>query len=149
MTSYRLAQLNVARMKYALDDGRMRDFVDALDPINAQADAAPGFVWRLADDDGDATSFRILDDDLLLVNLSVWESVEALKAFSYKTDHAAIFRRRAEWFEPPEDAHLVLWWVPEGHVPTVAEASERLHRLRRDGPGPAAFTFGTVQPQPT
>ena len=148
MTAYHLAQINVARMRFPLDDARMSEFVDALEPIDALADAAPGFVWRLQDDQSDATSFRILGDDQLLVNLTLWESVEALKAFAYKTDHAAIFRRRAEWFERPDGAHLVLWWVPAGHIPTVVEAEARLELIRRDGPGPEAFTFGSVHPHP-
>ena len=138
---WHLAQLNVGRMVAPVTAPEIADFMAALDPINALADAAPGFVWRLQTDAGNATDIHAFDDELLLLNMSVWESIEALRAFTYTTAHTDVLRRRREWFERLEVAHLVLWWVPAGHVPTVGEALERLEALRRDGPTPAAFTF--------
>ena len=113
----------------------------ALEPINALADASPGFVWRLQTEAGNATDIQEFDDPLLLLNMSVWESIESLRAFTYTTAHTDVLRRRREWFDKPAEAHLVLWWVPAGHNPTTAEATERLEILRRDGPSPRAFTF--------
>jgi hypothetical protein len=143
-----LAQLNIGRTREPLDSPLLADFVAALDPINALADASPGFVWRLQTEEGDATSIRAFDDELMIVNMSVWESVEALWDFVYGGDHLAYMRRRREWFERIE-MHLVLWWVPQGHRPTVEEALQRLERLRLAGPGPEAFTFKHRFPAPT
>jgi hypothetical protein len=142
-----LAQVNVARLAAPLDSPRLAEFVAALDPINALADDAPGFVWRLQTEDGDATSIRAFDDDMILVNLSVWGSIEALGDFVYRSRHAGVMRRRREWFEAME-TYLALWWIEPGHVPTVAEASERLDRLAADGPTPFAFTFRAPFPSP-
>lgn len=140
---WHLAQLNVGRLVAPLDSGELADFVAQLDPINALADASPGFVWRLQTDDGNATSIRPTDDDLFLINMSVWSSLETLRAFVYTTAHVQVLRGRRAWFEQLATSHLVLWWVPVGHVPTVDEALDRLDRLRRDGPTRAAFTFRT------
>ena len=118
----------------------------ALDPVNALADAAAGFVWRLQDDDGNATSIRAFDDDRMILNMSVWESAEALSDFTYRSAHRDVMRRRREWFAVPDEAHLVLWWVPVGHVPDVEEAKARLELLRRVGPSPPAFTFRALYP---
>src|SRR3954468_17010888 len=114
------------------------DFMAALDPINALADAAPGFVWRLQTEEGNATDIHAFDDELMLLNMSVWESIETLRAFTYTTAHTDVLRRRREWFERLEVAHLVLWWVPAGHVPTTAEAIDRLQAAPRGGAGSAA-----------
>ncbi len=142
MTSpHHLAQLNVARARAEMDDPVMAGFVARLDEINALADHSPGFVWRLQTDDGDATAIRVFPDPLMLVNLSVWESVEALREFTYRSAHTGVMRRRAEWFERMDRPHLVLWWVPAGTVPTLDEAKERLELLRAQGPCPEAFTF--------
>ncbi|MEL7210111.1 MAG: DUF3291 domain-containing protein [Actinomycetota bacterium] len=139
-----LAQFNIGRTAAPLGSPAMAGFEDALDEINALADASPGFVWRLEDDDGHATSFRPYDDERTIINLSVWESVDDLKAFTYKTDHARFLRRRREWFEPMDEAFLVLWWVPPGHRPSIEEAVGRLEELRSAGPTEEAFTFRTV-----
>jgi len=139
--SHHLAQLNVARLRAPIDSPLLADFVAALDPVNELADASPGFVWRLQDESGAATGVRIADDELLIVNLTVWESLDALAAFTYRSDHVGVMRRKRTWFEPMAEAHLVLWWVPAGHRPDVAEAQDRLDELRRNGPGPSAFTF--------
>ena len=120
-----------------------------LEPINALADASPGFVWRLQTDAGDATSIRVFEDDMIIVNLSVWESLETLRAFVYATAHKAFLGRRAEWFEPASEAHLAAWWIPSGTVPTVQEAVDRLSTLRADGPTERAFTLTVSFPEPS
>ncbi|HEY8525858.1 MAG TPA: DUF3291 domain-containing protein [Acidimicrobiales bacterium] len=148
MVGYHVAQLNIGRLRAPLDSPQLAAFVEALEPVNALADRAPGFVWRLQTEEGDATALRPFPDDMMLVNMSVWESVEALADFVYRSAHRDILRRRREFFEPMEEAFTVLWWVPAGHIPTVEEAKERLERLRRDGPTPEAFTFRTRFPAP-
>lgn len=138
-----LAQLNVATLRHALDDPRMAPFVEMLDPVNAAADGAPGFVWRLVEEGAaDATGLRPAGEDVI-VNLTVWQSQEALWDFTYRSGHLEVVRRRREWFERHVTAHLVLWWVPAGHLPTVGEALERLADLREHGPSPRAFTFAS------
>lgn len=144
-----LAQLNIARFKFPTDDPRLADFMDALDPINKIADESPGFVWRLQDDTGNATSIHVFDDPLLLVNLSVWEDADSLFDFVYRSQHTAIMRRRAEWADRTDEAYLVLWWVEDGHIPTVEEAKGRLELLRTNGPNPDAFTFRNRFPAPS
>ena len=146
--SHHLAQVNLGRIVAPLDDPRLQGFVDGLAPLNAIADGSPGFVWRLQDDSGDATSFRLFDDELLVINLSVWESVEALKAFAYGSDHVGYLRRRRDWFEPMSEAFLALWWVTAGTVPTPEQAVDRVEHLRANGPTPEAFTFRQVFPPP-
>jgi heme-degrading monooxygenase HmoA len=146
--TYHLAQLNIGRIRGPMDSPIMADFVARLDAVNALADAAPGFVWRLQTEDGNATAIRPYDDDRIAVNMSVWESADALHAFVYRGDHIEVMRRRREWFERMEDAYVVLWWVPAGHRPSVAEAVARLEALRRDGPTPHAFTFRRLFPAP-
>lgn len=142
MTDHHLAQLNVGRLRRPLDALESAGFVDGLKPINALADAAPGFVWRLTDEGGqDATSIHPNDDDDMIVNLSVWESRQALWDFTYRSDHLEYVRRRREWFQRPTEPIVVLWWVPAGHIPSVEEALARLTRLREAGPSPEAFTF--------
>ncbi|MFB7279791.1 DUF3291 domain-containing protein [Streptomyces hydrogenans] len=139
-----LAQLNAATMLYPLDDPRMAPFVEMLDPVNAAADGAPGFVWRLVEEGTpDATGLRPAGEDVI-VNLSVWESQEALWDFAYRSGHLEVMRRRRDWFARHVEAHLVLWWVPAGHVPTVAESLDRLADLRANGPSPRAFTFASA-----
>jgi Domain of unknown function (DUF3291) len=138
-----LAQLNVGRLLAPVDSPTIAGFVAQLEPINRIADTAPGFVWRLQTEAGDATSIHPTPDDLFLINMSVWSSIEALRAFTYDTAHVAVLRERRAWFERLATAHMVLWWVAAGHRPTVDEALDRLERLRHDGPTPAAFTFRT------
>lgn len=139
---FHLAQLNVARFKAPPGDPVLADFMAALDPINAVADMSPGFVWRLQTDEGNATSIHAFDDDdLMLVNMSVWESVEALADYVYTEPHLAIMRRRREWTVRLAEQHICLWWIRAGAIPTVEEAIERLDHLRANGPSPRAFTF--------
>lgn len=148
MAGHHLAQLNIGRILAPLDSEQMSGFVDALDPINALADGSPGFVWRLQTEDGDATAIRAFDDDMLLVNMSVWESVESLAAFAYRSDHREVMVQRRRWFARMAEAFTVLWWVPAGHRPSTAEAKHRLELLRADGPTPDAFTFRHPFPPP-
>lgn len=136
-----LAQVNVALPRAPLDSPALAGFVAALEPVNALADRAAGFVWRLQTDAGDATAVRGFDDARLLVNMSVWRSLEALWAFVYDGDHLAVMRRRREWFARLATMHMALWWVPAGHRPDVAEAEERLAHLVAHGSGPHAFGF--------
>jgi hypothetical protein len=136
-----LAQLNVGRLRAPMDDPRIDDFRNALDTINALAESTAGFVWRLQDDTGNATSIHLFDDPLEIINLSVWESIEALAAFTYRSAHTAVLRRRREFFEPASVPILCLWWIPEGTLPTPQEALGRLAYLRLHGPSPTAFTF--------
>lgn len=150
MTDFHLAQLNVARLRAPLDTPQLAGFVTELEPVNALADTAPGFVWRLqAGDTGDATALRPFeDDDMMLINCSVWETLESLWEFVYRTVHLDLMRRRREWFHRLLEPYTVLWWVPAGHLPTVDEALDRLARLRTAGPGPEAFTFPQPYPAP-
>ncbi|MFI8206409.1 DUF3291 domain-containing protein [Streptomyces sp. NPDC085937] len=145
-TAYELAQVNIARLKAPLDTPLLKDFVDQLDPVNADADAADGFVWRLQDEEGDATAIPVFDDPWLIVNLSVWRDADALTAFMYQGRHREMLARRREWFERVREAMTALWWVPKGHRPSVAEAESRLLRLRTHGPTPYAFTLRTSFP---
>jgi hypothetical protein len=150
MDGYHLAQLNVALPRGPMDDSVMAGFRAGLEPLNAIADASPGFVWRLVDEGGaDATSLRPFGDDTM-VNMSVWESVEALRDYTYRLPaHLEVLRRRREWFHPyPGRNMLVLWWIPAGTLPTVDEARARLALLDRVGPGPDAFTLRSPYPAP-
>lgn len=136
-----LAQLNIGMPVAPLTEPELAGFVAGLEPVNAIADAAPGFVWRLQTEDGDATAIRPYDDDRLIVNMSVWTSVEALTAYVYSGEHRDFLARRREWFVPMREAFQVLWWVPVGSVPTIEEAVARLDHLREHGPTQHAFTF--------
>ena len=138
---FQIAQLNIARMIAPMDDPIMQDFLDALEPVNALADTSPGFVWRLQDESGDATSIRGFDDPSLLVNLSVWESVDALKDFVYRSGHLDFLQAKKRWFKTLSTPHLVLWWVPEGYIPSISEPRSRLGSLTLNGPTPEAFTL--------
>ncbi|HMS63432.1 MAG TPA: DUF3291 domain-containing protein [Solirubrobacteraceae bacterium] len=144
MPAMHLAQLNVARAVAPLDSEALQSFMDAIDGVNAIADAAPGFVWRLDGEDDEhpgATGIQAYEDPWLIVNLSVWESRETLWDFVYGGGHLEIMRRRREWFASLSESHLVLWWVPAGEIPTVEQAVTRLDHLRAHGPTPKAFTF--------
>jgi hypothetical protein len=144
--SFELAQVNISRLKFPLDSPELKDFVDALDPVNADAEAADGYVWRLQSEDGNATDVRVFGDDWLIVNLTVWRDTDALTAYMYQGRHREMLSRRREWFERVQEAMTALWWVPAGHRPTVAEAESRLLHLRAHGPTPYAFTLRTSFP---
>jgi hypothetical protein len=148
MPVFHLAQVNIALPREPIGSPLLADFVAQLDPINALAERSPGFVWRLKADDGNATSIKAFDDDRIIVNMSVWESLESLGAYVYSGDHAAVMRQRRIWFERMREIYSALWWVPAGHHPTTAEAEERLRCLRGHGPTPFAFTFREPFPAP-
>ncbi len=128
-------------MRAPLDDPIMEGFASRLEPLNTLADSSPGFVWRLQTDEGDATSLQVFDDELILFNLSVWESIEALESYVYKSVHVGAVQKRAEWFKRSSKSPLVLWWIEAGHIPTEAEAKKRLEMLWENGPTAEAFTF--------
>ena len=146
--AFNLAQINVGRLVAPIDDPRLAGFVSQLDPVNALADSAPGFVWRLQTPEGSATAIRPFENENTLINMSVWQDADSLRKFVYRSAHADILRRRREWFEKISEAILVLWWVPRGHRPSVEEAIARLELLRRKGPHPEAFTFRQTYPPP-
>jgi hypothetical protein len=149
MAAFHLAQLNVARLLAPIDSPQLHGFVSRLDEINALAEAAPGFVWRLKDETtGMSSSYVQADDDPLnIINLSVWETLEQLHEFVYRTAHTPFLRRRREWFQRVE-LFLVCWWVPIGHIPTVEEAMAKLEQLGREGPSDEAFTLRDRRPAP-
>ncbi|MET0147206.1 MAG: DUF3291 domain-containing protein [Ilumatobacteraceae bacterium] len=149
-SGWHVAELNIGRLRQPLDHPGTKDFVDALDEINALAESSPGFVWRLKDEEtGLSSSYVQTDDDpLSIINLSVWETLDELRDFVYRTAHTPFLRRRREWFRKVE-LFLVCWWVPAGTVPTVDEAMERLALLGRDGVSDDAFTLRDRRPAPT
>ncbi len=141
MFDFHLAQANFAHMRGALDDPVMQGFVSQLDYINSVADKSPGFVWRLQTETGDATAIRVFDDDLILFNMSVWESTESLFDYVYHSDHGQAFSDRRNWFLPLERPTLILWWISKGHVPSVEEAVAKLEHFEKHGPTSEAFSF--------
>lgn len=148
-TAWHLAQVNIGRLNAPIDHPDIAEFKDALDTINALAESSPGFVWRLQDDVGNATSIEVdPGDELVIPNMSVWRSVESLSEFVYRSDHTPFLRRRREWFQRFGSTFMALWWVPDGHRPTLDEAKERLSILDREGPTPEAFTFRHRFPPP-
>jgi hypothetical protein len=144
MAGYNIAQVNIGRIRAELDDPMMVGFVNRLDEINALADASPGFVWRLIANEGNATYLRPFDDPWMLLNMSVWDSVEHLRQFVFQTAHRELLRQRHAWFEKLSDVYAALWWVPSGHIPSVHEAKQRLQHLEKNGPTQFAFTFQTM-----
>jgi len=148
ISAMHLAQINIGRIRYPIDDPRMHGFVSQLDAVNAIAEATPGFIWRLVGEGNDATSLRPYADPMILVNMSVWESLDALRGYVYRGEHSTVMRSRADWFEKLDGPYYCLWWVPVGHIPTVAEGVERLEHLRAHGPSDRAFWFPRPSPAP-
>lgn len=146
--AFHLAQINIGRLIAPLDDPKIAEFIAQLNPINALADEAPGFVWRLQSESGNATDIAYNDDPFVIVNMSVWESLEALRNFAYKSEHALVLRDRAKWFEKMDKPYYCLWWIPPGHIPTVVEGRERLEHFQKYGPTPYSFWFSQHFPQP-
>lgn len=136
-----IAQVNIARMLAPADSPVMADFVANLDRINALAESSIGFVWRLKSDDNNATSIKIFDDDYIIVNMSVWQNIDSLFEFVYRSAHVEIFKRRKEWFEKMMQMHMALWYVNPEHKPSTEEAKERLTYIRENGETPYAFSF--------
>ena len=145
---YHLAQVNIARMLAPLTDPLMAGFVAELDAINALADTSPGFLWRLQTSEGNATDIRPYEDDLILVNLSLWASLADLSTFVYKSRHRQVLQQRHQWFQRFNGPYVALWWVLSGHIPTVEEAKERLSYLSAKGETPYAFSFKKPFPTP-
>jgi hypothetical protein len=146
MVDVRLAQVNIARMKGPLESAVMSGFVARLEEINALADRSPGFVWRLQAGEGNATYLRPYNDDRILFNLSVWQTIEDARAYVYRGAHAEVLRRRHEWFDRFEGVYLALWWIRPNHLPSVDEAKKRLAYLTEHGPTPFVFTFKVTFP---
>lgn len=149
MSEYHIAQINIARMLAPIGDPIMAKFVAQLPPINALADGSPGFVWRLQSESGDATSIRVYDDDFIIVNLTVWESVDALREYVYKSAHHEVLRDRKRWFKKFDGPYYALWWIAVGHYPSTEEGKERLGYLCEHGETAYAFSFHQVFPKPT
>lgn len=145
---FHLAQINIARAVAPLDQPVMLGFVEQLDHVNMLAEHSPGFVWRLKDEAGDATAIQAYDDPLILVNMSVWDSLEALKDYVYSGDHLAVLKQRKNWFDKLDTPALALWWIPAGTVPTVADGKAALASLQQYGTTAAAFTFAHPWPAP-
>jgi hypothetical protein len=141
MSAWHVAQMNVGTVLHPLDDPRIAEFMGLLDQVNAMADASPGFVWRLQSAQGNATDIQVNDDPRFIVNMSVWRSVEALFDFVYRSSHRSVMAKRRNWFARPDRAYQVLWWIPAGSTPTIAQGLERLGWLDRNGASPHAFDF--------
>ena len=137
-----LAELNIGKFRYPTTDPRMAGFMDNLDRVNALAERSPGFVWRLKGDNNNATDFRVGDD--YAVNMSVWETPDALENYVFKTVHVQFYRKRQEWFNLIEKPHMVFWWVEEGHQPTLQEAMDRLEHYQKKGASDQAFGWAEV-----
>jgi hypothetical protein len=149
MSSFELAQLNIGIIRAPIDSPVMAEFVANLDRINALAERTPGFVWRLQTEEGNATAIRPYpENENMAVNMSVWKDADSLRRFVFQSEHVEIMRRRSEWFVKMNEAFLVLWWVPKGHIPTIEEAKAKLELLRRNGPSAQAFTFRQAFPPP-
>lgn len=141
MKKYHLAQINIAKAKAAMDSEIMRGFVERLEEINTLADKAPGFIWRLKDDAGDASAIQAYDDPSIAVNMSVWEDLDSLKNYVYRSIHVELLQGKKAWFNKMEKSHQALWWIPATHIPTLAEGKQRLGYLQKNGPSVFAFNF--------
>lgn len=149
MSLYQIAEINVARMKGVdINDPIMKEFVDNLDKVNGEAENSEGFVWRLKGDSNNATSLNPYNDEQILINVSVWESIEALEYFMYKTFHADFLKRRKEWFQAHGKAYTAMWWIPKGHLPSLQEAIDNLAYLQENGATEKVFDFRKKFPSP-
>jgi hypothetical protein len=139
--SFHLAQVNIAVARFVDSDPAFAGFIDNLDRINSLADGSPGFIWRYLSSDNDAEAKRVFASDMLLFNMSLWDTLEALREFVYRSDHVRFLRQRGDWFVPQAGPTMALWWQPAGTLPTVGMARQRLEDLRQRGPSQDAFTF--------
>lgn len=147
--NYHIAQINVARMLGVnIEDPIMREFKDNLDSINELAESSEGFIWRLKDDTNNASNFNPYDDEQIIVNISVWDSLKALESFTYKTFHSEFIRRRKEWFSKFGKAYYALWWIREGEIPTIEQCVTKLDHLQKNGPAKEVFNFKQFFPPP-
>lgn len=150
MKKYQLAEINVARMKgVTIDDPIMKEFVDNLDKVNTLAENSEGFVWRLKDDNNNATSLNPYDDEQVIINISVWDSIETLEQYVFKTFHSEFLKRRKEWFHKYGKVHTAMWWIESGNFPTVEEAVAKLAVLQKEGAAKEVFTFKNRFSAPT
>ena len=138
---YHLAQVNIAKMLADLNAPVMSDFVQRLNEINLLADSSAGFVWRFLSDEGDATYLRPYEDKNILFNMSVWESLESLKAYVYNSSHLELLKSKKNWFSKLSEPHMALWWVPKGHIPSVSEGLRKINIIKERGACEEAFTF--------
>lgn len=145
---FHLAQVNIARAKAPLDHPLMKGFVDQLERINTLAERSPGFIWRLENEEGDATTIRLFEDERIIVNLSLWASLGALKAYVYSGEHLAVLKNKKNWFEKLDRPSLALWWLPVGQIPDLGSAKAALAKLQEKGATPEAFTFARPYPVP-
>lgn len=141
---YHLAQLNISKLLKPIDHPQLAEFVNNLDKINALAENSKGFVWRLKDKSGNATGIQAFDDPMIVVNMSVWERIDDLKTFTYRSEHVDFIRKRNDWFEKPASNYMVMWWIKKGYVPTPEEGKNRLDHLNEHGPTAYAFTFRKI-----
>lgn len=141
---HHLAQINVAKSRFDQDDPRFAGFTGKIDAVNAVAERAPGFIWRLKSDAGNAMDIQATDDPRFLINMSVWESAEALEDFVWKTIHVKVYDQKAEWFPTLDTPHMAFWWVPVGHGPSVSEGMSKLDSLRLHGPTSEAFGWESL-----
>jgi hypothetical protein len=148
MQSFHLAQINIGRLIAPIDDPLISGFVAELDSINALAESSPGYIWRLKSDGGNATDIPYSDDPFFIVNMSVWTSPDALKDYTYNSRHLELFKQRRSWFEKADKPHYCLWWIPAGHIPTVAEGRERLEHYQQHGATSHSFWFSQLFPKP-
>lgn len=147
MPTFQLAQINIGRIKGVdINDPIMKEFKDNLDTINGLAESSKGFVWRLKDDQNNATSINPYEDVQVLINVSVWETIEDLEFFVYRTFHTDFLRRRKQWFQSYGKAFTAMWWIEAGHFPTIEEATYRLDYLQKNGPSAFAFDFKQKYP---
>ena len=146
--AYQIAQINIAQAKADKDSEVMSGFIARLDEIHTLADNAPGFVWRLETEDGEDGSVSVFNDPLLLINMSVWQDIDSLRAFVYKSIHIELLQNRDAWFDKMGEMHQTLWWVPAGHIPSIQEGKDKLDLIRELGPTTDAFTFGKKFPSP-
>jgi Domain of unknown function (DUF3291) len=140
-SDYHLAQVNVGKILAPMDSPLMSEFKNNLDRINALAEASEGFVWRLKEENNNATSIKVFEDDFMLINMSVWKDMDALYKYVYESAHVEYLKKRREWFERLSEIHMAMWWIPAGHIPSPAEAIERLTHMREKGDTPYAFGF--------
>ena len=145
--NYQIAQINIAQAQDSMESETMNGFVERLDEINTLADKSPGFVWRLETEEGDATAIQAFDDPLMIVNMSVWENIESLKNYVYKSMHVELIRDRDAWFNKITKVHQALWWVPEGHIPSIEEGKKKLNYLQQHGSNDEVFTFAKPFPK--
>lgn len=140
MTKHYLSQVNIAKSLAPMDDPIMQDFINNVDKINAIADTSEGFIWRLKDEDKEEAA-AVFQDDSLIINMSIWENLESLFNYTYKSGHIEVFKRKKEWFSKMKMVHMAFWYIPEGDIPTFQDAKNRLDYLEKHGDTPFAFSF--------